>query len=174
MTRVERPADASRITDIVQRAYAAVAYSDHREHLMIDRLRQTDGFVPALSLLAEIKDKAVGHVLLTKASIGSGQTAVATLALAPLSVLPAFQSQGVGKQLVRSVHDRAAALGFGSVLVIGIPAYYPQFGYKKLSDYPIKLPFEAPVENCMILELRAGGLDGAAGSVRYADGWLDH
>lgn len=172
--RAELPSDGVIITNIVQRAYAAVSYSDNREHLMIDRLRKTDAYVPALSLIAEIGGEAVGHVLLTRALIWNDAVVATTLALAPLSIVPEFQSQGVGKQLVSSAHGRAAGLGFGSVLVVGIPAYYPQFGYKPLSRYPITLPFEAPDENCMILQLRPGVLDGIAGRVRYAEGWLDH
>ena len=48
--RAERPDDALTITEIAVRAYADVAYSDHREHLMIERLRGSDAFIPALSL----------------------------------------------------------------------------------------------------------------------------
>ncbi|TGX49211.1 N-acetyltransferase [Sphingomonas gei] len=172
--RAERPGDRAVIADLVERAYAAVPYSDHREHLMIERLRGTGAYIPALSLLAEIGGEAGGHILLTKAQIRSDLSAVTTLALAPLSVVPEFQMQGVGKRLVSAAHERAAALGFGSVLLVGIPSYYPQFGYERLSRYPIELPFNAPDENCMILPLRPGALDGVAGRVQYADGWIDH
>ncbi|UAJ10257.1 GNAT family N-acetyltransferase [Glacieibacterium megasporae] len=172
--RAERPGDAATITDIVRRAYADVSYSDHREHIMIDRLRETDAYLPSLSLLAEIGGEPVGHILLTKAAIVGGGRVVTTLALAPLSVVPEFQRRGVGTQLVGAVHERAAALDFESVLLVGIPEYYAQFGYEALGRYPIALPFEAPAENCMIFELRPGALDGVAGRVRYADGWLDH
>nr|WP_295663393.1 N-acetyltransferase [Polymorphobacter sp.] len=172
--RAEKPGDAATITDIVRRAYAAVPYSDHREHLMIGRLRGTDAYVPALSLLAEIGGEPAGHILLTRAAIVSDGGVVTTLALAPLSVVPEFQHRGVGQRLVGAAHERAAALGFESVLLVGIPGYYKQFGYVPLSRYPIVLPFEAPADNCMILELRPDALDGVAGRVRYADGWLDH
>jgi predicted N-acetyltransferase YhbS len=172
--RAERPDDGPAIADVVRRAYADVAYSDHREHLMIERLRGTDAYIPALSLLAEIDGAIAGHVLLTKAEIRSPRATVTTLALAPLSVAPEHQSRGVGKRLVNAVHRRAAELGFGSVVLVGIPSYYPQFGYAPLHCYPITLPFEAPADNCMILALTPQALDGVAGRVRYADGWLDH
>ena len=172
--RVERPDDSPTISDIALRAYANVAYSDHREHLMIERLRGTDAYSPALSLLAEIGGEVVGHILLTKAHILSARSSVATLALAPLSVVPEYQSCGIGKRLVEAGHQRAADLGFGSILVVGIPTYYPQFGYEPLSCYPITLPFDAPGRNCMILRLKPHALDNVSGMVQYADGWLDH
>ena len=173
-TRGERPGDGPKIMDVVLRAYASVPYSDRREHLMIERLRATDAYIQTLSVLAEIGDEVVGHVLLTKAYIQSGHSAVATLALAPLSVTPDFQRRGVGKRLIGAAHQRAAELDFGSILVVGIPSYYPQFGYELLSHYPITLPFDAPDENCMILPLAHRALDGVAGVVHYAEGWLEH
>jgi predicted N-acetyltransferase YhbS len=172
--RPERADDALTITDVVLRAYANIAYSDHREHLMIERLRGTDAFSPELSLLAEIDGEAVGHILLTTAYICDADSSVATLALAPLSVVPEHQSCGVGKRLVGAAHQRAIDLGYGSILLVGIPSYYSQFGYEPLNCYPITLPFEAPDSNCMILPLAAHALDGVVGKVRYAGGWLDH
>lgn len=173
-TRTEQSGDAPVISELVLRTYAAVPYSDHREHLMIERLRMTDAYDPALSLLAEIGDAIVGHILLTKACIRDGRSPATTLALAPLSVVPERQGRGVGGQLVGAAHRQAAALGFESILVIGMPGYYRRFGYEPLSRYPITLPFDVPDANRMILQLRPGALDGVGGPVRFAEGWLDH
>jgi len=121
--RSERADDGPEIADVVRRSYADVFYSDHREHLMIERLRGTKTYDPALSLLAEIGNEIVGHILLTKAEIRGPRLSVVTLALAPLSVVPENQSCGVGRRLVSKAHQRAADLGFGSVLLVGIPSY---------------------------------------------------
>jgi predicted N-acetyltransferase YhbS len=53
-------------------------------------------------------------------------------------------------------------------------AYYRRFGYEPLSGYPITLPFEAPPQDCMILNLARRSLAGVHGQVRYAAEWLDH
>lgn len=174
MIRAERPDDAPTITDVALRAYVDVAYSDHREHLMIERLRRTSAYSPTLSLLGEIDGEAVGHILLTKALILGAHSSVETLALAPLSVVPEYQSRGVGKRLVRAAEQRAADLGFGSILLVGIPSYYSQFGFEPLSRYPITMPFDAPDDNCMILPLAPHALNGVVGTVQYAEGWLEH
>jgi predicted N-acetyltransferase YhbS len=172
--RAEQPNDSAAIRSVVLRAYANVAYSDHCEHLMIDRLRATRAYSPALSLLAEKDGELIGHILLTRAHIVGERASVPTLALAPLSVVPEHQTKGVGKSLVEAAHRRASDLGFGSILVVGPPAYYLQFGYAPLSSYPITLPFDAPDQNCMILPLEPHALDGVSGVVQYAEGWLDH
>ena len=170
----EQAVDVSRIADVVRRAYASVPYSDHREYVMVERLRETTAYIPALSLLAEVAGEAVGHILLTRATIGSGHAATPTLSLAPLSVVPEFQGRGIGRQLVFAAHRQAAELGFASIVLVGIASYYPRFGYERLSRYPITLPFAAPESECMILSLAPHSLQGVSGQVHYADGWLDH
>ena len=172
--REERVGDARLIEDVVKRSYRDVAYSDQREHLMIERLRGTEAYIPSLSLLAEKEGEVVGHILLTKAFIVREQMAITSLALAPLSVVPQHQGQGVGKTLIIDAHKRAAKLGFSSIILVGLPNYYPQFGYQPLSRYPITLPFEAPPANCMILSLTSDALNGVSGRVQYASGWMEH
>jgi predicted N-acetyltransferase YhbS len=172
--RAECPEDSLPISELVKRAYADVIYSDHREHLMIERLRGTGAWIPPLSLLAEVNGTPVGHILLTKAEICSSGPGVETLALAPLSVVPDHQSQEVGKRLVETACRKALELGFESIVLIGLPSYYPRFGFEPLRRYTITLPFDAPDDNCMILPLISGALDGVAGVVRYAKRWLEH
>lgn len=172
--RAERRGDARTISTLVLRAYADVAYSDHREHLMIERLRDTDAYDPRLSLLAEIDGEAVGHILLTRARIVGTRSSVPTLALAPLSVVPEHQGAGVGRRLVKAAHEQAKMLGFESIVLVGIPSYYLQFGYVSLGRYPISLPFDAPDADRMILPLTPDALVGVAGTVDYPKAWLDH
>ena len=58
-------------------------------------LRNSDTYLPALSLVAETEGIIAGHILFTRAFVGD----TAVLALAPLSVLPAYQRQGIGAAL---------------------------------------------------------------------------
>ena len=83
-------ADADRVSDVVRRAYECVPFSNHREHLMVARLRSSHACVPQLSLVAETADELVGHILLTRITICDGDHATPSLALAPLSVVPEF------------------------------------------------------------------------------------
>ena len=112
------------IAAVVKRAYADMEYSDHREDLMVERLRATPAFVPALSVLAEVHSEPVGDVLLTRALIRTERATVVTLALAPLAVVPELRGTGVGSRPVRMAHQEAAALGFGSIVLVGIAGYF--------------------------------------------------
>lgn len=172
--RPERPDDFADVARAVMRAYAAIPYSDLREHVMVERLRACDAYVPDLSMIAEVDGAVVGHIMLTMATIGCDGGAATTLALAPLSVVPDRQRSGIGSRLVRAAHARAAELGFESIVLVGIPGSYERFGYQPLGPFPITLPFDAPTGSCLILPLRPGALDGVNGQVRYAGAWLNH
>lgn len=141
--------------------------SDHKEQFLVERLRKSRTFVPELSIVAEVGEKIVGHILLTKIKIKHGQSEFDSLALAPVSVLPGYQGKGVGKRLIEQAHKEARRLGYKSIVLLGHEKYYPRFGYLQADKFGIELPFEAPKENCMAVELEKGGLNGVRGKVEY-------
>lgn len=97
--------------------------------------------------------------MLTKVKIVSDCAEEAgSLALAPVAVLPAYQGNGIGGRLIRAAHEKAREMGFGSVILLGHPAYYPKFGYRPLKEFRIKLPLDVPDECCMAIELTEGAL----------------
>lgn len=128
-------------------------------------MRTSKAFIPELSLVAEVETKIVGHILLPKLKIKNDQEEFDSLALAPVSVLPEYQSKGIGGMLIRQVHEKAKRLGYKSVVLLGHEEYYPKFGYKQADKYGIELPFDVPKENCMALELIENGLSGVKGIV---------
>lgn len=75
------------------------------------------------------------------------------LALAPLSVIPGRQRQGIGKALIQEGHRRARELGYRYSVVLGSETYYPQMGYLPAEQYGIQAPFDVPRENFMACQL---------------------
>ncbi|WP_116106099.1 GNAT family N-acetyltransferase [Lewinella sp. IMCC34191] len=171
--RQERSADRSPVLALVERAFRNEAFSDQREHLLVERLRDTAAFVPELSLVAEKEERIVGYILLTKIDIQGRDRNHPSLALAPVAVHPDFRGRGVGTALIREAHRRAYAIGFGSVVLLGHAAYYPRFGYRPAHHFGIELPFDVPAENAMVVELRPGSLKGVSGRVRYAPAFTE-
>ena len=174
LVRSERVADGPAISSLIVKAYASVGYSDHREHLMVERLRDSPSYVPELALVAEVDGDLVGHLLLTRISVEGATASAQGLSLAPLSVAPEHQGQGVGSMLIAEAHARAERSGFGFILLVGLPDYYPRFGYEPLHNHPITLPFAASEANCMIRKLRPSGLTDVEGVVHFEPVWLDH
>lgn len=165
--RKEEKKDFRTVFNLVEKAFEKELMSDHKEQELVERLRNSEAFVPELSLVAEIGEQIVGYVLLTKIKIVNEAFETESLAMAPVAVLPEFQGKGVGGRLIESAHEKAKKLGFGSVVLLGHEGYYPRFGYEMAKNYGIRLPFEVPDENCMVIELVENALQHANGTVRY-------
>lgn len=170
----EHSKDHSLVEDLVARAFKTATHTNGKEWLLVQKLRHSPHFLPELSLIAKLEDKIIGHILFTKIAIQSSQgDQFESLALAPVSVDPEFQNQGVGAKLILRGHEIAKNLGFKSVIVLGHPHYYPKFGYQKASTWNIQAPFKVPDEVFMAIELASGSLTDTSGTVIYPKEFLE-
>jgi predicted N-acetyltransferase YhbS len=158
---------------VVEKAFQQEEHSDHKEQFLVASLRKSDAFVPELSLVAERNHEIVWHLMLTKIQIENGGQQQESLALAPVSVLPKYQNQGIGTRLIRESMKFAKEMDFQSVIVLGHANYYPRFGFQPASGWGIKAPFDVPDESFMALELREGSLDGVSGTVSYGGAFFE-
>ncbi|MCD9575626.1 GNAT family N-acetyltransferase [Flavobacterium soyae] len=165
--RQERKEDYKNVFQLIEKAFENIEYSDHKEQFLVERLRKSEAFIPELSIVAEAEGKIVGHILFTKLEIKNESQSFQSLALAPVSVLPEFQGKGVGSKLILNGHETAKSLGYKSVILLGHQDYYPRFGYELCEKYNIKMPFDVPAENCMVIALTENGLRGISGEVVY-------
>ena len=165
--RQEHINDHKEVFNVIEKAFRNAEYADHTEQFLVERLRASNAFIPELSLVAEIDERIVGHILLTRIKVKNETAESDSLALAPVSVLPEFQGKGIGGKLIVESHKRAKELGHKSIVLLGHAFYYPRFGYRQADKFDIELPFDAPKENCMAIELVENGLDGVYGMVEY-------
>ncbi|MGG0456947.1 GNAT family N-acetyltransferase [Bacillus mycoides] len=170
--RQEQQNDYSKTEEVVKEAFLNEEFSDKKEHELVKRIRECDAFVPVLSIVA-VDEEIVGHIMLSQITIEQGGTTVDSLALAPVSVAPGHQKKGIGGKLIVAALEKAKELGYGSVVVLGHPEYYPKFGFKKASDWNIKAPFEVPDEVFMVMELRENALQGVEGVVQYSSAFSE-
>ncbi|MEW7304381.1 N-acetyltransferase [Elizabethkingia anophelis] len=172
--RQENKDDYTAVSIVIQKAFEKEEMSDHSEQYLVERLRNSEAFIPELSIVAEINQKIAGHILLTKIKVVNKENKESeSLALAPVSVLPEYQGKGIGGKLIETAHKKAKELGFGSVILLGHENYYPRFGYEIAKKYGIKLPFDVPDENCMAIELIKGSLKGVEGTVVYPKAFFE-
>ena len=75
--RQEKKRDYTTVHNLIKAAFANMQESDHKEHLLVERLRRSDAFIPELSLVAETQNGTiVGYILLTKVEIASAEKKV--------------------------------------------------------------------------------------------------
>jgi len=165
--RQEKPSDYDVVFKTIEKAFKSEKYSDGTEQFLVERLRKSVAFIPELSIVAEANNKIVGHILLTKLKIRNTKNVFDSLALAPVSVLPLHQGNGIGTKLILQAHSKAAEIGYQSIMVLGHEDYYPKFGYQQADTFGIEFPFDAPQKNCMAIELVKNGLHNVSGLVEY-------
>lgn len=86
--RKEESKDYKEVFNLIENAFKNEEYTDHKEQFLVERLRNSELFVPELSLVAEIDGQIVGYILLTKIKIiNDNLQETASLALAPVAVL---------------------------------------------------------------------------------------
>ena len=149
-----------------------LAFEQENESRLIEKIRAGSNFIPDLSLVADINNRIVGHILFSKIKV-IGNSIFETLALAPMAVLPEFQKQGIGSNLINRGMEKAKELGFDSIIVLGHKDYYPKFGFRRASKWNIKCCFEVPDEVFMAVELIDGALKGKEGTIKYPDEFID-
>lgn len=166
--RKEILSDYDRVIELTAKAFETMPFSDGNEDKLVENLHKANTFIPELSLVAELDRQLVGHILFTPMVIDNGQQQFQSLVLGPVSVLPEFQKQGIGGQLMLAGHQKAKELGFQSVILIGHPEYYPRFGYKPASRWGIKTLIPLPSDDVfMAVELTEGALTGVSGMVVF-------
>jgi putative acetyltransferase len=80
-------------------------------------------------------------------------------------VLPGHQRRGIGSELIRQGLAACRDEGYGFVVVLGHPEYYPRFGFWRAGEAGLANEYGAD-EAFMVLELASGGLP-PAGLVQY-------
>ena len=148
--RQETPEDYEEVYQLIKDAFASAEHADGNEQDLVAALRGSSAFIPELSLAAEKDGRLAGHILFTRASVGG----CTVLALAPLSVRPEYQRQGIGTALVLEGHRIARKLGYPYSVVLGSEHYYPRVGYGPAEKLGIVVPDGIPSENFMALKRR--------------------
>ena len=142
-----------------------VAFETDSEACLVDGLRQKAR--PLISLVAEMGDEVVGHILFTPVAIGNSPASIATMGLAPVAVHPEFQNHGIGGELVNAGLKACAAAGTEIVTTLGHPDYYPRFGFAPAIEEGISYIGRDYDPFFMVKELIPGSLEKYQGEVRY-------
>lgn len=169
MIRAEQPQDVDVIRSVTAAAFREAEHAAPEvdgapgEAALVDWLRADVGWLPELSLVAELDGVVVGHVVATRGFVGDWPA----LGLGPLSVLPEQQGRGVGSALVYELLSRADKRGETLVALLGDPDYYERFGFRESTWFGVEPPVEEWGRHFQALTLTAHE-PAMTGRFRYA------
>ena len=158
--RPEKPTDYAEVYQV-----NAQAFGRHNEAELVDNLRPV--VQPYISLVAEIEGRIVGHIFFSPVSIESQAGPQTAMGLGPIAVLPAYQNQGIGTELVQAGLEACRQQGHKLVVVLGHPGFYPRFGFIPAGSLGLRFHEPVPEEAFMLLELTPGTPIEANAVVRY-------
>lgn len=141
------------------------AFAPGRGALSSYKLRQ--GVAPIADLCTVVRDDYDALAAAIRYwPVRIGETGEPALLLGPIAVHPTRQGEGLGAWLMMETLERAAALGWERVVLVGDEPYYRRFGFcRSLAE---QLDFPGPVNMSRLLakELRPGSMQKATGMVR--------
>jgi len=165
--RAEAKDDFEYLYNFIETSFKTAQVSNGDEQNFVNRLRASSNYIPELALVAENNSRIIGHVMLTHGLINTSNASVKTLILAPLAVDIDYRSKSIGTKLVNTALEKASNMGFKSAFLVGNPAYYSRFGFKKSSDFNIINENSIPNEYVMVKELIKGSLDNISGTILF-------
>ena len=157
--REEEEGDIPAIRSVHERAFGS-----RYEPRLVDMLRDADRVV--LSLVAVVADQVVGHVCFTSVIVKPPSDS-RWVALGPIGVLPEYQGQGIGSQLVREGLRGCRSRCCDGVVLLGAPRFYSRFGLVRADEHGLASEFgDGPAFQAV--ELRKGALRKTRGVVLFA------
>ena len=154
--RPETGADHAAVRSVNEEAFERRDEAD-----LVERLRSDRNLMLSCVAYAE---RVVGHIAFSRLHM-DGATVRAS-ALAPMAVRPSHQRRGVGTRLVHDALEQLAVMGEDIVLVLGEPAFYGRFGFRREATARLKTSYDGPYLQALVLT-ETGRL--ACGVVRYPD-----
>lgn len=161
--RLETPDDHRQVEELTRRAFG----HDCDEHFIVHLLRESPSYIPELCFIACDGNEILGHILYTRAYIHSpGGQKHEVISFGPISVLPEYQSKGIGTALIELTIAIAKNKGdHDAVFIYGDPEYYHRFGFTNAVRYDVTTPKGENFEEFMGMELYPGGLLGIKGKL---------
>ena len=124
--RPQTPADQADVRRVVEDAFGRSEFGHNGEADIVEQIR--DNCRDAVSLVAIIEKKVVGHILFSPVTLST--SGLVGMGLGPMAAIPERQRSGIGGALIEEGMRRLATRSCPFVVVLGHPDYYPRFGFR--------------------------------------------
>lgn len=168
--RNELEGDYRAVEGVVREAFWNLYVPGCVEHFILHNLRKSGDFIPELDFVAEKGGQIIGQIVYSRGVIRDKEGGnIKVISFGPVSVLSAFQKQGIGSLLITHTINLARNMGFLAICIYGDPRYYSRFGFRCGEKYEIKTSDGKFAVALQVLELQQGVLDNKPGRFIESD-----
>ncbi|MGO2083109.1 GNAT family N-acetyltransferase [Vagococcus sp.] len=168
MIRHVEEKDHEEVVTLIKGSFAESEHGYHGEAELVERLRLEASHCPEFEFVYEKENQLIAHCFLSEVTIiKNNKIQCKGLAVAPLCVLPHFQSQGIGSQLMQALETTISLGDYQFISILGDPNYYLRFGYQEAKNFSITPPFDISSEYFLIKPASSESLVKKSGVLTY-------
>ena len=149
--REEKKREFYTVTALVREAYINADRSTGREYKLVELLRESEAYIPKLSLVAVIDNAIAGYGMFLRGKVGDQDV----LILGLLAVAQSMRGHGVGGALILEGQRLARKMGYSYLFVHGSNVYYPRLGYDFAHKFGVEPPAGLDRDHMMGIKLDA-------------------
>ncbi|MGI6094047.1 MAG: GNAT family N-acetyltransferase [Lachnospiraceae bacterium] len=159
--RNEEEKDYAVVETITRDAFYNLYVPGCMEHYLVHIMREHEDFIRELDFVLELAGEVIGYIMYTKATLTDVDGNVKDiLTFGPLCVKSEYQRKGYGKLLIQHSFEKAAAMGYDTVVIFGMPSNYVSSGFVSCKKYNICVENDKFPAAMLVKELTSGALDG--------------
>ena len=126
------------VTELIRESFSQSEHGYGNEAELVDKIRNEEGYIKDLEIVAFEDGKIVGHGLLSEVEIVSDSQKFKGLVLAPLDVLTTYQGKGIGAAVLLELEKRAKS-NFSALCLSSekdAAPFYQKQNYVFVSNHP--------------------------------------
>lgn len=161
LIRNERVTDYRAVEEITRKAFWNLYVPGCDEHFLANKLRGHEDFIPELDFVVIKDDRVIGNIMYTGSYLlDDNDGRLNTVTFGPVSVLPEYQRQGIGSELISHSIKAVENAGYNAIIIYGNPANYCKFGFKGSKKFNVATPERKFPCGLLVRELKTGVLSG--------------
>ena len=152
--------DYKLVEEVITKAFEQSNHGHNGEATLVETIRELPTYNRELEIVALIDNDIVGHGVLSEAVVKNDINDLKGLVLAPLSVAPDYQNQGIGSHVLLELEKRAKETDYAFITILGDPSFYSRFGYVPAKNFHVSSPLDVPSEYLLMKKLKPEMIEG--------------
>ncbi len=158
------------VEEVAREAFWNLYFPGCEEHFVIHKMQNHCDYLPELSFVIEINGKIIGSIFYTKSSVvDKDNNEHSTITFGPVSILPKYHRQGLGRKLITHSINKAKELGYKGILTLGYPYHYEPYGFKGGKIFNISMEDGKFYKGLLVLPLYENSLENISGYAKFSD-----